>query len=178
MEPPAETDEKLRIEAAQKDPDRFAPLYEEHFDRIYAFVARRVRDRSRTQDLTAEVFGRALAALPEYEWRGRPFAAWLYRIASNAIADHFAATARDARPPSPVSTEATEDEIGAAERRALLFRMVRELPPDQRRVIEARFAKEKSIRDIAGEMGRSEGAVKQLQWRALQTLRQKLGPHV
>ena len=177
-EPIALSEERLQIEAAQKDPARFAPLYDEHFERVYTYVARRVRDRSHAQDLTAEVFEQALAALPRYEWRGKPFAAWLYRIAGNAVADHFARTAREksARPPDP--SEPAEEEIAAAERRALLFGLVRRLPSDQRRVIEGRFAKEQSIREIAAEMGRSEGAVKQLQWRALQTLRQKLGPHV
>jgi RNA polymerase sigma-70 factor (ECF subfamily) len=176
MDQSALTEEKLRIEAAQKDPSRFAALYEEHFERVYAFVLRRVPDRSQAQDLTAEVFQQALAALPRYEWRGVPFAAWLYRIAGNAIADHHAASARErtAMPPE----EPPVDEIAAAEQRAVLFRLVLELPAEQRRVIEMRFANERSIRDVAQEMGRSEGAIKQLQWRALQTLRQKLGPHV
>ena len=172
------SEERLRIEAAQKDPASFASLYDEHVDRVYAYVARRVRDRSQAQDLTAEVFEHALAALPRYEWRGKPFAAWLYRIAGNAVADHFARAARERSAPPPDPGEPAEEEIAAAERRALLFRLVRQLPADQRTVIEARFAKERSIREIAEQLGRSEGAVKQLQWRALQTLRQRLGPHV
>ena len=176
MELPAQTEERLRIEAAQKDPGRFAPLYEEHFERVYAFVVRRVRDRSEAQDLTGEVFQQALAALPRYQWRGVPFAAWLYRIASNAVADHFARTARERA--TAAAEEPERDEVEAAERRALLFRMVNDLPADQRSVIRARFGGERSIREIAEEMGRSEGAIKQLQWRALQALRQKLGPHV
>jgi RNA polymerase sigma-70 factor (ECF subfamily) len=177
-EPIALSEERLRIEAAQKDPARFAPLYDEHFERVYAFVARRVRNRPHAQDLTAEVFEQVLVALPRYEWRGKPFAAWLYRIAGNAVADHFSRAARERSAPLPDPAEPAEEEIAAAERRAMLFRLVRQLPADQRTVIEGRFAKERSIREIAMEMGRSEGAIKQLQWRALQTLRQKLGPHV
>ncbi len=79
-------DERLLIEAAQKDPSRFAELYEENFERAYAFVARRVRDRHQAQDITSEVFQQALSNLGRFEWRGVPFAAWLYRIAANAIA--------------------------------------------------------------------------------------------
>ncbi len=177
MDPPVETQERLRIEAAQKDPSRFAALYEEHFERVYAFVVRRVRDRSVAEDVTADVFEQALSALPRYEWRGVPFAAWLYRISANAVADYFASTRRERDVP-PAEADPAGEEIAEAERRALLFRLVRELPVDQRAVIEARFGKERSIREIAIEMGRSEGAIKQLQWRALQNLRQKLGPHV
>src|SRR5215831_421557 len=79
--------ERLLIEAAQKDPGRFAELYEANFERVYAFIVRRVQGRDEAEDLTAEVFHHALANLPRFEWRGVPFAVWLFRIASNAIAD-------------------------------------------------------------------------------------------
>src|SRR6476659_4156793 len=79
--------ERLLIEAAQKNPARFAELYEENFDRVYAYISRRVRDRSEAEDLTSEVFHQALANLSRFEWRGVPFAAWLFRIAANAIID-------------------------------------------------------------------------------------------
>ena len=75
------------MEAAQKDPTRFAELYETNFERVYAFVVRRVSDRDAAEDLTSEVFHKALANLRRFEWRGVPFAAWLLRIAANAIAD-------------------------------------------------------------------------------------------
>src|SRR5260370_24233661 len=79
--------ERLLVEAAQKDPARFGELYDIHFERIYAFVARRMRDRDKAEDLTSEVFHKALANLKSYTWTGAPFAAWLYRIAANAVAD-------------------------------------------------------------------------------------------
>ncbi len=164
--------ERLRIEAAQKDPSRFGELYEEHFERIYAFVLRRVRDRHAAQDLTAEVFHQALANLPRFEWRGAPFASWLYRIAANAVADHTHRSARETGDPPP---ERTQDDFAGVEERATLFRLVDRLPADQRKVIVMRFAEERSIREIAQALGRTEGAVKQLQWRGLQTLRAKLG---
>src|SRR6516165_7942570 len=83
------TDDRLRIEAAQRDPARFGELYEENFYKVYAYVARRVGDRHLAEDLTADVFREALAGIRKFEWRGVPFAAWLLRIAVRAVADHF-----------------------------------------------------------------------------------------
>ncbi|HEY3055011.1 MAG TPA: sigma-70 family RNA polymerase sigma factor [Thermoanaerobaculia bacterium] len=163
--------ERSLIEAAQKDPSRFAELYEENFERVYAFVVRRVRDRQDAQDLTSEVFHQALANLGRFEWRGVPFAAWLYRIAANAIADHFRKRSREV---GPSAEEMATDGITGIEQRASLFRSVDRLPRDQRRVIVMRFAEGKRIREIADEIGKSEGAVKQLQWRGLQSLRAQM----
>ncbi|HEV7239364.1 MAG TPA: sigma-70 family RNA polymerase sigma factor [Thermoanaerobaculia bacterium] len=164
--------EQALVEAAKNDPARFGALYEAHFERIYAFVARRVRDRSVAEDLTAEVFRHALSAIGGFEWRGVPFAAWLYRIAANEIANHVAKRAREKG--SIASHEPSHDETEKIEHRATLFRLVDDLPVDQRRVIVMRFAEERSIREIAADLGRSEGAVKQLQWRALETMRSKM----
>jgi|SRR5215813_10819643 len=167
-----EPDERLLIEAAQRDPSGFAGLYEANFHRVYAFVARRVGDRDTAQDLTADVFHQALANLPRYEWRGVPFAAWLFRIASNAIINHAQRTARERTMPAlEVSEEIGMEE---AQYRARLFQLVDQLPGDQRRVIKMRFAEQKSIREIALDLGRSEGAVKQLQFRGLQGLRARM----
>jgi len=168
--------ERLLIEAAQKDPARFAELYERNFARVYAFVARRVHDRNEAEDVTSEVFHHALTALPRFKWRGAPFAAWLFKIASNAIIDRSKRAAKEQQTTIPEpSTDVTPQEIAdEMERRARLFELVDGLPADQRRVVNMRFAEEKSIREIADELGRSEGAVKQLQFRALQNLRTHL----
>jgi len=169
----SESEERLLIEAAQKDPSRFAELYEQNFYRVYAYVARRVRDRAETQDLTAHVFHQALANLGKFKWKGSPFAAWLYRIASNAIADAAKRKMRESNDQS-LSESSTATDLEQVERRARLFSAVDKLPDDQRRVIVMRFADEKSIREIAEELGRSEGAVKQLQFRGLENLRNRL----
>jgi RNA polymerase sigma-70 factor (ECF subfamily) len=170
-----ESEERLLIEAAQNDPSRFAELYEHNFHRVYAYVARRVRDRAEIQDLTAQVFHQALANLGKFKWRGSPFAAWLYRIASNAIADRARQKVRESTDqPNPSSESSTAMDLEAIERRARVFSAVDKLPEDQHRVIVMRFADEKSIREIAEELGRSEGAVKQLQFRALENLRNRL----
>ena len=166
-------DERLRIEAAQKDPRRFAELYEAHVDSVHAFILRRVRDRDAAEDLTADVFHHALRNLARYEWRGIPFSAWLFRIASNAISDRWERAARERGAPLP-PPEAAEGGEDAIVERARLFRFLRTLPEDQRRVLELRFAEDRSIREIAAELGRTEGAVKQLQFRALENLRARM----
>ncbi len=168
-----ETSERRLIEAAQQDPGRFAALYELHFERVYAYVWRRVANREAAEDVTSEVFHHALANLPRFEWRGAPFGAWLMRIAANAIADRWRRGSRehtDALANDPASAEPSPEEI---EIRAQLFRLVQELPVEQRKVVQMRFAEEKSIREIARALGRTEGAVKQLQFRGIQTLREE-----
>jgi RNA polymerase sigma-70 factor (ECF subfamily) len=169
-----DTDERRAIEAAQKDPARFAELYENNFERVYAYIARRVRDRNEAEDVTSEVFHQALANLPKFQWRGVPFAAWLFRIAANSIIDRGKRAAREQELPEgfELPTEVISQEIGdEVEQQARLFQLVGRLPEDQRLVIAKRFSEDKSIREIANEIGRSEGAVKQLQFRAVQTLR-------
>jgi RNA polymerase sigma-70 factor (ECF subfamily) len=166
--------ERLLIEAAQKDPRRFAELYETNFGRVYAFILRRVRDRTEAEDLTSEVFQHALANLSKFEWRGVPFAVWLYRIAANAIADHGRRLAK--QNVGPVSDDDLDQSSWPdIERRAAMFQVVDTLPEDQRSVIIQRFVEQKSIRDIAQAFGRSEGAIKQLQFRALENLRARVG---
>lgn len=169
--------DELLIEAAQKDPARFGELYERYFDRVYAYIARRVGNRDAAQDLTADVFHRALANIGKYESRGVPFGAWLFRIAANAITDKWKHAAKESGLPSGTPAEeidAGKSEMDAAEHRAQLFQSVRTLPAEQRRVILMRFAEEKSIRDIAQALRKTEGAIKQLQFRALQNLRDRM----
>jgi len=182
-----QADERLLVEAAQKDPTRFAELYENNFHLVYAYIARRVGDRDVAQDLTADVFHKALANLPRFEWRGAPFAAWLLRIAANAIADCSKRAGREVAnldDPDELSAAGADFTAGAdlaeaefekTQQRAQLFRLVEQLPSDQRHVVTMRFAEEKSIREIAQQLKRSEGAVKQLQFRALTKLRSQMG---
>ncbi len=176
--------ERALIEAAQRDRSRFAELYENNFERVYAYIARRVRehgggDRDEAQDLTAEVFHLALKNLARFEWRGAPFAAWLFKIASNELADRSKrlATRRahervSEEPDDPIATASGFED---AERRARLFKLVERLPRDQSRVIVMRFAEDKSIREIAAALGRTQGSIKQLQFCAVQNLRVRLG---
>ncbi len=167
-----ETDERLLVEAARHDPRRFAELYELHFHRVYAYVARRVRRREEAEDVTSEVFHHALAKISSYEWRGVPFSAWLIRIAANAITDQWKQVARESDDPFPEELEdGTAEDI---EQCAALSQLVEGLPDDQRRVVVLRFVEQKTIKEIAKEIHRSEGAVKQLQFRALTKLRAQM----
>jgi RNA polymerase sigma-70 factor, ECF subfamily len=170
-----ETEERLLVAAAQKDPTRFGELYEIHFEQIYAYIARRVDSRETAEDLTSEVFHKALTNLSRFEWRGVPFVGWLFRIAANAIIDQSKRSSKEVSDlEDPEEIAVPEVDFADAIHRARLFRLVEELPDDQRRVVVMRFADEKSIREIASEIGRSEGAVKQLQFRGLQNLRSQV----
>ena len=171
-----EADERLLIEAAQKDPARFAELYEINFERVYAYAVKRVRDRAEAEDVTAEVFHQALANLKRFEWRGIPFSAWLFRIAANLISDRWQRSGREIPDDSGVieSAQVSPAEIEDVERRATLFRLVETLPAEQKRVVVLRFVEQKSIKEVAGEIRKTEGAVKQLQFRALSSLRERM----
>jgi RNA polymerase sigma-70 factor (ECF subfamily) len=168
---PEQTDERLLVEAAQKDPAQFAELYEIHFERVYAFIARRVGDRDAAEDLTSEVFHKALANLKRFEWRGVPFGAWLLRLAVNAIVDRSKRQGRREIAVDDPPELSIQPGLGQVDDRARLFRLVDQLPEDQRHVVVMRFAEQKSIKEIAQHLGRSEGAVKQLQFRGLENLR-------
>ncbi len=172
-----EADERLLVEAAQKDPARFAELYEINFERVYAYVVRRVGDRAESEDLTSEVFHHALANLQRFEWRGIPFAAWLFRIAANLISDRWQKSSREHLVDDPEQIElaqARNTELEEVERKAILFRLVETLPAEQQRVVVLRFVEQKSIKEVAREIRKTEGAVKQLQFRALSTLRTRM----
>jgi RNA polymerase sigma-70 factor, ECF subfamily len=178
-EPPQGADERVLVEAAQADPSKFDVLYELHFDRIYFFIVSRVRDRSTAEDLTSETFHKALANLASYEWRGTPFSAWLYRIASNAIVDHYKRSNREQQIDeleNPLAQpELASHDIEFIERHVHFFRLVDQLPEVQRRVVLERFVEDRSIKEIAQRLSKTEGAIKQLQFRALQSLRAQIG---
>jgi len=179
-----ETDERRLIEAAQQDRAQFADVYERYFELVYGYVARRIRDRAMTEDLTSEVFRKALTNIDRFKFTGAPFGAWLLRIASNLMADRAKRNAREEdnsdssvtaeQMAGASAAESQQVQLEQAERRAWVIQMVDELPDDQRRVVRMRFAEEKSVNEIATALGRSEGAVKQLQFRAFQNLRARL----
>jgi RNA polymerase sigma-70 factor (ECF subfamily) len=166
------TSERRLIEASKRDTSRFAQLYERNFDRVYAFALTRTGNRVAAEDVTAETFRVAFQNLSRFEWRGVPFSAWLFRIAANAAADGRRKSARETGLDDADETvEAWDSRFIEAEQRARLFELVKRLPRAQERVIVMRFAEERTIRQIAGAIGRSEGAVKKLQSRGLRSLR-------
>lgn len=172
-------DEAELVAAAQRDPAQFGPLYERYVDQIYRFAYRRTGNHADAEDVTAQAFQQALAALPSYEWRGLPFGAWLFRIASNVINRRGRTSSREVSV-EDVSIFARVDEsagddpanrIGALSDADELVAAIRVLPEDQQRALILKFARGLKNREIANELGRSEGAVKQLIHRAMINLR-------
>jgi RNA polymerase sigma-70 factor (ECF subfamily) len=170
----SDADERLLVEAAQRNPSRFADLYERHFNRVYAFVLSRVRDRDAAEDLTAETFHKALANLQKYESRGAPFGAWLIRIAANAVVDRSKRANREVVDSNSLPDTPVLPDVDRIDEHARLFRLVDALPADQQSVIVERFVEQRSIRETADRLGKTEGAVKQLQFRAVETLRRRM----
>jgi RNA polymerase sigma-70 factor, ECF subfamily len=164
---PEAHDERKLVEDAQANPARFLELYDRYFHRVWAYVIRRTANRAEAEDVTSEVFRRALENLRGYEWRGAPFVAWLLRIAANTLAHGWEKAGRESGDPAPEAAGSDSD----LERRAMLFQLVERLPGAQRRVIELRFVEERSLLEVAAALGKTEGAVKQLQRRALEQLR-------
>jgi RNA polymerase sigma-70 factor (ECF subfamily) len=166
-------DDRALVGEAQRDPRQFTALYERYVDAVHAYVYRRVDNRADAEDITSLVFQKAFANLDRFEWRGVPFVAWLVRIAANELATRGR---RSTISIAPIDAADALDEDVTAEIDAAvtLGRLVRGLPNDQRLVIELRFTEDRSIADVATVIGRTEGAVKQLQHRALQTLRAAL----
>src|SRR5260370_18604102 len=170
---PGVPDDRLLVQAGKSDPAKFDALYELHFERVYYFLARRVKDRATAEDLTSDVFHKALANLSNYEWRGVPFAAWLFRIAANALADQHKRSSReqpspDDPPESAVHPNPSSPDLEAIDYHARLFRLVDQLPSVQRRVIHERFVEQRTIRDIASRLNQTAGAIKQLQSHAVE----------
>lgn len=167
-----DADERLLVESARRDPACFGELYRRYVYQVYAYVSRRVGAREEAEDITSDVFRHALENIKTFEWRGAPFAAWLIRIAAHRIIDRWRSTAREIG--KPIADDPKDVRMADIEQRAALFQLVKRLPEDQRRVVMLRFVEDKSIREIAQALGRSEGAVKQLQFRALEKLRASL----
>lgn len=174
-----ETLDRLVADAKRGDPQAFAQLFDEYAAPIHRFIASRVNRPSDAEDLTQLVFVKALEALPRYEARGIPFGGWLFRLARNAIIDQIR-TRRDHLPLVTALTRETDDagpEAAAALRDDLdrVAVALTGLTDDQREVIELRFFAGLSVLETAVAMGRQEGTVRGLQFRAIAALRRSLG---
>jgi RNA polymerase sigma-70 factor, ECF subfamily len=179
--PLSENDEAL-VARAKRDRDAFGQLYDRYVDQVYQFTYRRVKDHTIAEDITARVFYRALEQLPHFEWRGIPFGGWLVRIAANLIHDHNGYAQRHISLGDWVGEGAdmvsadprVEEQYAARQTASVLWQAVSTLPVAEQQVLVYRFAREMSVREIATAMGRTEGAVKQLLFRAVKRLRQRL----
>jgi RNA polymerase sigma-70 factor (ECF subfamily) len=171
------------VEKAKTDPEAFGKLYELYVDKIYSYVYYRIGNQHDAEDLTAKVFHRALNHIPAYNNRGAPFAAWLYRIAHNLVANWH----RDHRRRQVVGLEQVrlsgdrqETPHQAAERsneRELLLAAIQKLPPERQELLTLKFVERMSNAEIGQVMGRSEGAIKSLYHRTLVSLKALLAAH-
>jgi len=170
--------DRQMVEAAQRDRSAFAALYDRHLQAVYSYVYRRIGNHAEAEDVTAQTFQQAFEHVATYEWRGIPFAAWLYRIASNLIVRR--GTRAASLTPLDETFDLAADEpdpdhaLIRAERAALLRKAIATLPPDQRRALVLKFSRELKNREIADAMGRTEGSVKQLLHRAILSLRARV----
>lgn len=182
-----ERNERALIERAKRDPQAFAVLFDRHYPAIFGYVLRRVGKWNEAQEITAEVFLKAYAALWRYRWTGVPISSWLYRIATNQIGMYYRRARR-----APLSLDQLTEESGfepvsadelVAERLAGERQLQRDsdflvaqsriatLPLKYQHVICLRFFERKSIKAIAEILGKKEGTVKSLLSRGLRRLR-------
>ncbi|MGH2498843.1 MAG: sigma-70 family RNA polymerase sigma factor [Candidatus Limnocylindria bacterium] len=171
------------IDRARKgDRGAFAELYDDHVDSVYRYLLYRVREPSDAEDLTSEVFTRAFANIQRYRWQGKSFLAWLYTIARNAVTDRR----RRDRPTVDLDNAFGIAEDGpTAHDRAVrgeevdaLRGAVKHLTTEQQEVLVLRFIENLSSREVAHMLGKNEGAIRALQFRALGRLRKLLHEQV
>ena len=174
-------DEAALVARARHDREAFGELYERYVDRIYNYTYYRTGNHHDAEDLTAQVFHRALGHIHNYDERGAPFSAWLYRIAHNLVANwHRDRSRRNIVPldefmPSSHPADAPET---VAERRAdreVLLEAIRRLPPDRQQLLILKYVDRRSNAEIAEIMDRTEGAIKSLYHRTLVALKDELG---
>jgi RNA polymerase sigma-70 factor (ECF subfamily) len=172
----------LVLRAQEGDRDALEELYLIHFDRIYGYVHMSVGNRHDAEDLTTQTFLKMLESIGSFRWRSAPFSAWLFRIAHNLAMDHFRAARRwqpEEEPPEPPGSEEPSAEQGAFEAigRESMLELIERLSDEQKQVLTLKFVFSFSNREVATILGKTEGAVKSLQHRALVSLQKQLaGP--
>jgi RNA polymerase sigma-70 factor (ECF subfamily) len=174
-----ETLDRLVAEAQRGNTQAFGRIFDEYSGPIYRFIASRVNHPSDAEDLTQLVFVKALEALPRYEARGIPFGGWLFRLARTAIIDQIrtrrehlslvAVTTRESEETGPEAMADLHDDLDR------VAEALAELTDDQREVIELRFFAGLSVAETAEAMGRHDGTIRGLQFRAIAALRRSLG---
>ena len=168
--------------ARSGDRAAFAELYDTHVNSVYRYILYRVREPSDAEDLCSEVFTRAFANIHRYRWQGKSFLAWLYTIARNAVTDRR----RRERPTVDIDNAfglaedgpTAHDHAVHGEQVEALRGAVKHLTGEQQEVIQLRFVENLSSREVAQVLGKNEGAIRALQFRAMGRLRKLLHPHV
>jgi RNA polymerase sigma-70 factor, ECF subfamily len=175
-------DVRVLVERAQSgDRDALEELYLIHFDRIYSYLHLSVGNRHDAEDLTTQTFLKMLEAIGRFRWQAVPFSAWLFRIAHNLAMDHFRARRRvqtEDEVPEPAGLEesSAEDQAMDSLGRAGMLALIEGLSAEQRQVLTLKFLFGFANAEVAGILGKTEGAVKSLQHRALATLQKHVAP--
>src|SRR3954447_24446542 len=168
------------VERAQKgDRSALEELYLIHFDRIYSYLHVTVGNKHDAEDLTTQTFLRMLESIGKFRFQAAPFSAWLFRIAHNLSMDHFRATKRwqpEEEVPEPEPDEATSAEAGALESigRKSMLELIDDLSTEQQQVLTLKFVFNFANAEAATILGKTEGAIKSLQHRALVSLQKQL----
>ncbi len=170
---------RLVDQAQQGDRSALEELYLLHFDRIYSYLHMSVGNRHDAEDLTTQTFLRMLESIQKFRWRSAPFSAWLFRIAHNLAMDHFRANKRwqpeeEVPEPDPGEGSAAEEEALESIGRRSMLELIENLSPEQQQVLTLKFVFNFSNGDAATILGKSEGAIKSLQHRALASLQRQL----
>ena len=179
--------ESILIEQAKTDREVFGKLYDRHYDQILNYIVRRTADIQVSQDITSEVFLKALRGIHKYRWNGIPFLAWLYRIASNEIATYYRDKKRQKDTElalikwNDTQTSSAEMELIHAEEEVrrnqeylFLQQQLSMLPMKYQEVITLRYFEKKQLNEIGQILGKKEGTIKSLLHRGLEKLRKNL----
>ena len=182
------TAEEIRIlarDASRSDVDAFGDLYRLYHGPLLQYVNARVAHRQEAEDLTNAIFEKAFAAIGRYQPSPAQFSTWLYTIARNALIDHYRKRRLPVEPDADHELlQATdpqggpEEQLVADELRKVLYDAILELTDDQRQVVGCRFFFNLSVHEVAQMLGKTEGAVKALQFRALERLHRKLASEI
>ncbi|MFI6115302.1 ECF subfamily RNA polymerase sigma factor, BldN family [Kitasatospora sp. NPDC051164] len=171
------------VERAQAgESEAFGRLYDHYADTVYRYIYYRVGSRATAEDLTSETFLRALRRIGTFTWQGRDFGAWLVTIARNLVADHFKSSRFRLEVTTGEMLDSNECERSPEESvleslsNAALLDAVRRLNPQQQECVTLRFLQGLSVAETARIMGKNEGAIKTLQYRAVRTLARLLPP--
>ena len=174
-------DEAVLVQRAQRnDHDAFAQLYEAYFDKIYRYIVFKISNAIEAEDMTQQVFLKALRSISSFKWKGASFSSWLYRIAHNQVVDHYRKQAKRVTIPiedAPVIADTENDPEEMVEHKMNMERVLKatkELTESQREVVSLRFTSEFSIAEVAKLMGKSQGAIKALQHSAVAALRRQM----
>ena len=162
--------------AKEGDAEAFGQLYDHYAQGVFRFVYYRVSSRPLAEDITSETFARGLRSIQRFNWQGKDFGAWLTTIARNLIADHFKSSrsrlevVTEVLPENKAVVASPEQDVLSMISNDLLYEAVNQLPREQRDCVLMRFIQGLTIAQTAAALGRSEGAVKQLQLRAIRGL--------